>query len=129
MQKLNPSDYLDFCTRWLSAWTGNRPEQLREFYTEDSYYRDPARPQGLRGAELLPYFTKLLAKNPAWEWKAVEILPTEKGFCLKWKASIPAGPTVVSEEGLDIVEMRGTRISRNEVYFDRAGLMNLSRDR
>lgn len=38
-----------FCRDWFTAWMSDSPEQLREFYTDDAYYSDPARPQGLRG--------------------------------------------------------------------------------
>lgn len=114
----------DFTTRWLKAWTGNRPAELRAFYSENAFYRDPARPDGLKGSEILPYFEKLLAKNPLWRWEAIEILPTEKGFCLKWKAQIPVGEKTVSETGLDIVELDSAgKITRNEVWFDRAALL------
>jgi hypothetical protein len=110
-----------FCNSWLAAWTGNQPEKLLSFYREDAFYRDPAKPDGLRGrGELLPYFTKILAKNPNWIWKAVEIVSTEKGFVLKWEATIPAGAKIVVETGLDIVELTDGKISRNEVYFDPA---------
>src|SRR5579885_1606406 len=112
-----------FVSEWLAAWTGNMPEKLRGFYTEDAFYSDPARPQGLRGAEILPYFRKLLAKNPDWVWRAEEILPTAKGFCLKWRASIPGPNGSVETFGLDIVEITGGKISRNEVFFDRTALL------
>ena len=111
----------DFCTDWLGAWTGNQPEQLMTFYTEDAFYSDPATRNGLHGYEqLLPYFSKLLKYNPNWQWKALEIIETAKGFTLKWEATIPVGDTNIIEQGLDIVELRSGKISRNEVYFDRA---------
>ena len=111
----------EFCTNWLNSWTGNKPELLLTFYTEDAFYSDPATRQGLRGhQQLLPHFSKLLKYNPNWKWKAIEIIPTTKGFTLKWEASIPVGDTIIKEEGLDIVELQNGKISRNEVYFDRA---------
>ena len=113
----------EFCRQWLQAWTGNKPELLRGFYSTDAFYRDPAKPNGISGSELLPYFQKLLGKNPEWVWKAVEILPTPKGFCLKWSATIPAGRQTIEETGLDIVELQNGKISRNEVYFDRVQLL------
>lgn len=119
----NAPDAIAFCSRWLPAWTGDRPEALIEFYAEDALYLDPARPQGIRGRErLLEYFRKLLARNPAWEWRALEVFPTEQGFVLKWQADIPVPRGSVRVQGLDIVELRGERIVRNEVYFDTAGL-------
>ncbi|HWB62846.1 MAG TPA: hypothetical protein VG603_04990, partial [Chitinophagales bacterium] len=54
-----------------------------------------------------------------WRWETIEIMPTQKGFTLKWRAIIPVGEDVVVEHGLDIVELRDGKISRNEVYFDR----------
>ncbi|MBX9655031.1 nuclear transport factor 2 family protein [bacterium] len=113
-----------FIDEWLASWTGNQPEKLMTYYAEDAYYQDPARPQGLRGhGEMLPYFRKLLAVNPNWVWRAVELIPTSKGFTLKWKATIPVGDRTVEEHGLDIVEIDNDLITRNEVYFDRANLM------
>lgn len=112
-----------FCDAWLAAWTGNKPATLRTFYTEDAFYCDPARPQGLRGAELLPYFERLLTKNPNWTWKRAELLAIPKGFCVKWRARIPDGKRVVELAGLDIVELRRGKIARNEVYFDRSPIL------
>jgi ketosteroid isomerase-like protein len=117
-------DLESFCTEWLAAWTGNDPGRLLGYYTEDAAYRDPGKPGGLHGhAELRPYFTALLAANPAWVWTAEEVIPTAAGFTLKWRARIPVGNATIDETGLDIVEMRGGKISRNEVYFDRAALL------
>jgi hypothetical protein len=120
---MNTQDLENFCTDWLAAWTGNRPERLLSFYKETAFYRDPARPNGLSGhAALGAYFTKLLAKNPDWIWKALEIVPTEKGFALKWETTIPVGERTIVETGLDLVELENGKISRNEVYFDPARL-------
>ena len=119
-------DVRTFCDRWLSAWTGNKPEELLNFYTEDTFYLDPAYPAGLNGRdELFKYFEKLLNRNPEWKWEAIEIFNTEQGFTLKWKATIPVKGTTLELYGLDIVEMRGEQISRNEVYFDRVKWLEL----
>lgn len=109
-----------FTDQWLASWSGNRPDILLDFYTPDAFYLDPANPQGLSGKEQLSiYFKKLLGKNPGWKWTREEIFPTEKGFTLKWKAEIPIATETITLHGLDIVEMTGNKISRNEVYFDR----------
>jgi hypothetical protein len=110
-----------FCDAWLESWTGNRPEKLLEFYDADVFYRDPAKPDGLKGKDALRvYFEKLLSWKPEWVWKRVEVVLTEKGFCLKWEATIPLGEKNIVEQGLDLVEMREGKITRNEVYFDTA---------
>ena len=115
---MNLKDYMAFCDQWLAAWTGNRPDYLLSFYSENAYYQDPAYFKGLRGhQEILAYFTKLLAKNPDWRWEREEIFASEKGFILKWRASI-SGKKIIY--GLDIVEVINDKITRNEVYFDTA---------
>jgi len=113
-----------FCQDWLAAWTGNQPERLIGFYSDDAYYQDPARPLGLKGrSSILIYFRKLLAANPNWRWQMTELIATENGFVLKWRAEIPRPLKTVSVEGLDIVEVEGGTIRRNEVYFDTAPLL------
>ena len=112
---------LEFCRRWLPAWTGNDPEQLLQFYADNVTYVDPAHPEGLKGQEQLkPYLEKLLAANPNWVWEVVEVFPTRHGFTLKWRATIPVGKKHLVEYGMDIVELENGKITRNEVYFDRS---------
>ena len=122
--KNNMNDLEQFCSDWLASWTGNHPEKLRGFYTENAVYRDPAKPNGLMGPELLPYFKRLLQLNPNWTWHVQEILPTASGFCLKWRAEIPVGEKMIHETGLDIVEIENRKICRNEVFFDRVTLLD-----
>jgi hypothetical protein len=111
----------NFCDNWLRSWRGNDPNCLIEFYSENAFYRDPANTAGLKGrTQILPYFTKLLASNPNWKWERVEVFPIDNGFVAKWKATIPVGSEVIVENGLDIVEIQKGKITRNEVYFDRA---------
>ena len=117
-----------FCDRWLRAWTGNNPGGLITFYDGDARYSDPTVKSGLRGhGELMPYFTKLLGNNPGWIWTREELFPSDKGFTLKWKAVIPVREREVVEYGMDIVEVEGDTITRNEVYFDALPLITAIR--
>jgi hypothetical protein len=114
----------EFCERWLPAWTGNRPEYLISFYSDDAYYSDPYIPQGRKGKEqLLAYLRKMISVYPNWKYEYVEIFPTENGFTLKWKVSLPFKNDTVVDYGLDIVEISNGKINRNEVYFDTARLL------
>jgi len=54
-----------------------------------------------------------------------EAYPTEKGFVLKWRAIIPVKSEEIVEYGMDILELEGDKIIRNEVYFDRTELISL----
>jgi hypothetical protein len=113
-----------FAERWLPAWTGNDPERLAAFYTEDVFYADPQLRAGVRGrGPLLEYFRRLLARNPRWVWTQRGSIPLADGFLNEWHASIPAGATTVEVDGVCTVQLRGGLIYRNEVYFDRSELL------
>jgi len=117
---MNKKELNLFVDKWLSAWTGNKPQSLIAFYTDDVFYLDPSNQDGIKGKENLEaYFTKLLSRNANWKWRVVEIFPTEKGFVLKWEAIIPVLDKAFLIYGVDIVEMKGDKISRDEIYFDR----------
>lgn len=114
-----------FASQWLPAWTGDNPEKLISFYSEDVFYSDPANPLGIRGKEnLLKYFQKLLAKNPDWIWTQRNAIPMEDGFLNQWIAKIPMGEKVVECLGVCTVQFREGLIYRNETYFDTAPLLS-----
>jgi hypothetical protein len=115
----------EFAERWLPAWTGNNPELLASFYSDDAFYLDPAVPHGIKGKPaLLAYFRKLLAYNPDWVGTQIEGIPMEGGFVNKWLARIPVGDNVLEVVGVCLVQLGAEgRITRNEVYFDRAQLL------
>ncbi|MFX1370204.1 MAG: nuclear transport factor 2 family protein [Promethearchaeota archaeon] len=121
---MNPEELFEFCKEWLSAWTGNRPEKLLDYYTADALYIDPQHRDGLRGHdEIRGYFEKLLDVYHDWEWKPLEVFPIDSGAIVKWEATIHVGQETLTEVGLDIVEIEGKKIRRNEVYFDRTRLL------
>ncbi len=125
MKFMTVSEAREFAEKWLPAWTGNNPELLASFYSEDAFYLDPGVPSGVKGkAALLAYFKKLLAYNPEWTWTHVEGIPMEDGFLNKWRATIPVGPATMEIVGVCFVQLNEAgKIRRNEVYFDRAQLL------
>lgn len=110
----------EFASRWLPAWTGNNPEGLADFYSDDAFYLDPTIPKGVRGKESLTnYFRKLLRQNPNWVWTQIEPIPMEGGFLNKWLAKIPVGDKIIECIGVCFVQFDDQgKIRRNEVYFD-----------
>jgi MOSC domain-containing protein YiiM len=112
-----------FAARWLPAWSGNRPEQLAAFYSDDCFYSDPAIPAGVQGrAALLSYFRVLLARNPDWVWTQTHAVPLEHGFLNYWHASIPLGNERFEIDGVCTVALRAGLIARNQVFFDMSPL-------
>jgi hypothetical protein len=121
---MNADDARAFAEKWLPAWSGNRPELLASFYTLDAVYSDPAIPEGVRGHDaLLAYFTKLLARNPAWVWVQRGSIPMQDGFLNHWHASIPVGERTVETDGVCTVQLRDGLIYANHVFFDRSELL------
>ncbi|MBI4703039.1 MAG: nuclear transport factor 2 family protein [Deltaproteobacteria bacterium] len=121
---MDRAEALALCSRWLPLWTGNRPDELVAIYAPDVFYRDPARPEGIRGKPALrAYLGRLLAAFPDWVWSAQDVFPIEGGFVLRWQARIPVGAALVEETGLDLVLVQGGLVVHNEVYFDRSALL------
>jgi hypothetical protein len=125
MTHLSAADAAAFAQRWLPAWTGNDPQRLADFYSDDALYVDPGIPAGARGkAALLAYFRKLLANNPDWVWTQLEAIPMEGGFLNKWLAKVPVGAKTLEIVGVCLVQLDAAgKIRRNEVYFDRTELL------
>ena len=116
----------EFASRWLPAWTGNQPEKLASYYSDDCFYLDPGIQNGVKGkAELLAYLRKLLAQNPDWVWSQIEAIPMEGGFLNKWLAKIPVGEKTLECIGVCFLQFdEQGKIRRNEVYFDRSELLS-----
>lgn len=113
-----------FAERWLPAWSGNRPELLASFYSDDTFYADPGMRAGVRGRPaLLAYFRKLLARHPDWVWTHSGSTPLRDGFLNRWHASIPAGERTIEVDGVCTVQLRDGLIYANEVFFDRSELL------
>ncbi len=119
IEAYSPEEAKIFAEKWLPAWSGNNPELLASFYTDDVFYSDPVIPQGVNGKEaLLAYFKKLLARNPNWIWTQSRSTPLQDGFANFWKAEIPTGGETVIIHGVCLVQIRDGLIYRNEVFFD-----------
>jgi hypothetical protein len=127
---LTPAQAREFAGRWLPAWTGNDPERLASFYTDDAVYVDPAVPAGVEGKEaLVAYFSRLLQRYPDWVWTNVRAIPLEDGFLNVWHARVPTADGEIEFEGVCTVQLRDGLIRRNEVYFDRTPLLAVQHGR
>jgi hypothetical protein len=113
-----------FAEQWLPAWSGNRPELLTSFYSDDAFYSDPGIPDGVRGRDaLLRYFTRLLARNPRWVWTHRRSIPLVDGFLNYWHAQVPVGDRTLEIDGVCVVQLRDGKIYSNEVFFDRSEML------
>lgn len=124
LNALTKKEARKFAEKWLPAWTGNRPEYLASFYTEDAFYLDPTLPKGVTGRTgLTEYFKGLLKNNPDWIWNHSGSIPMKDGFVNQWHASIPVGKKTLDIDGICLVQLRDGLIYANQVYFDTNELM------
>jgi SnoaL-like domain len=121
---VGPEEAREFAARWLPAWTGNDPERLASFYSDDAFYSDPAIPDGVSGKQALTaYFTRLLAHFPDWTWTQTTSAPLPGGFLNYWIAQIPTPNQTLEITGVCTVRLHNDLIERNEVFFDRSVLL------
>ena len=124
---MNPELRDSLITRFLAAWTSQDVDRVLDCYTDDVRYHDPNTRGDVTGRDALRrYLTKLFA---GWQmtWAAREVfdLASEEGVVFLWRATFrrPGDDKVVEIDGMDLAVLRGDRVARNEVYFDRTALM------
>lgn len=114
---------------FLAAWTAQDVERVLDCYTEDLCYRDPNTRGEVRGRDgMRRYLTKLFAGwQMTWARREVFDLADGAGVAFLWRATFrrPGGERVVEADGMDLALLRGDRLERNDVYFDRAVLAPL----
>lgn len=123
---MNAAQLEPMIVKFLEAWNAQDVERVLDCYTDDVRYRDPNTRGEIVGREALRrYLTKLFA---AWEmtWSRREVfeLLEDSGVAFLWHATFrrPGGTEVIESDGMDLAIVRGDRLARNEVYFDRAVL-------
>jgi nuclear transport factor 2 (NTF2) superfamily protein len=113
----------------LDEWNSQDVDRVVSVYTADVTYVDPDTTVGVKGEDALRrYLTKLFARwkmhRTLWE---VFLFDGKGGCAVLWHDTFQKaeGGTTVETDGMDLVVVRGDRIERNEVYFDRAVLAPL----
>jgi ketosteroid isomerase-like protein len=125
---MNREEILKLAEKSLSAWNGQVVDEVLDCYTEDCVYLDPNTQGPVKGRDSFrKYLTKLFQM---WKmhWSLREFFPFSKedGGAFLWRAELtPAtGGKSIRVYGMDLIIVRGDRISRNEVYFDRMAIFS-----
>lgn len=120
---------VEVAEKLLGAWNTQDVEKVVDCYTPDCVYLDPNTRGPVEGSDQLRrYLSKLFGR---WQmhWSLREAFPLRdaEGAAVLWRASLrPAGAEgEVEVDGMDLAIAEGDRLSRNEVYFDRAALAPL----
>ena len=120
-------EHRDFLVkRFLDAWTSQDVERVLDCYTDDVRYHDPNTRGDVIGRDSMRrYLTRLFADwQMTWAAREVFDLEGQDGVALLWRATFrrPGHDATVEIGGMDLALLRGDRVARNDVYFDRAAL-------
>jgi ketosteroid isomerase-like protein len=120
---------LALAERFLGAWNTQEVERVVSCYTEDVDYRDPNTRGSVRGSDAMRrYLTKLFGRwQMHWSLREAYLFEDANGCAVLWRATFArkGDPSTVAIDGMDFVEVRDGRITRNEVHFDRTALAPL----
>jgi ketosteroid isomerase-like protein len=123
---MNREEAAGFAERFLSAWNSQDVDRVLSCYTEDCVYLDPNTRGTVKGHDALRgYLTKLFQQwNMHWVLREFFLFEDKDGGAFLWHAELTpaAGGKTIPVQGMDLVAMRGERMCRNEVYFDRTAL-------
>lgn len=114
---------------FLDAWNAQDVERVVACYTEDVSYRDPNTEGAVQGRDALRRYLRKLFGSWQMTWARREAfeLAGDGGVAFLWRATFrrPGKPEAIEVDGMDLAVLRGDRLARNEVYFDRTALAPL----
>ncbi len=110
----------------LSAWNSQDVDGVVSCYTEDCVYLDPNTRGPVVGRDAFHRYLSRLFQRWKMHWSLREffLFEDESGGAFLWHAQLtPASGGKTAEiDGMDLVMVRGGKLCRNEVYFDRMAL-------
>lgn len=111
----------------LSAWNGQDVDEVVSCYTEDCIYLDPNTKGSVSGHDALRRYLGRLFKDWKMHWSHREsfLLADTRGLAFLWHAELTPsrGGVTFTIDGMDLAVVRGDKLCRNEVYFDRMALL------
>ena len=117
---------LQLAERFLGAWNVQDVDAVLDCYTEDVAYLDPNTKGHVEGHDAMRRYLARLFQGWNMHWSLREFFLFEggDGGAFLWRAKLTpaAGGDTKEVDGMDLVVLRGDRMCRNEVYFDRAVL-------
>ena len=120
---------LALAEEFLGAWNTQEVERVLACYTPDLEYRDPNTRGAVQGTEAMRrYLSKLFGRwQMHWSLREAHLFDDGQGCAVLWHATFrrSENDTPIGIDGMDFVAVRGDRIARNEVCFDRAQLATL----
>jgi ketosteroid isomerase-like protein len=120
----------DLCHRIERAWNDRDLDAALALYTDDIVYRDFSTGRELHGMSAVRHHVIGVFANFDMTWTVTDIAPfadTDGGIVF-WRmdGGLIGGRKRISSYGLDHLEIRDGRFSRDDVYFDSAQLAPLT---
>lgn len=119
-------------TRFMEAWNSERIDRILDVYHLEVRYRDPNTRGEVKGREALRHYLARLLSAWSMRWETREVIPLLRsgdplGCALLWRAELVHrdSGSRFHLEGMDLLELRGALVVRNEVYFDRSPFLEL----
>lgn len=126
---MNKDEMYQLAERFLDEWNSQDVERVVSCYTDNAVYLDPNTRGEVTGSEnFRRYLTKLFTVwQMNWKLKEAFLFEGGGGCAVLWHAVIrkTGEEKEVEFDGMDLVMVRGDRIERNEVYFDRIAILPL----
>lgn len=126
---MNRERAIELAQRLLDSWNTQEVEHVVECYTDDVRYRDPNTRGFVEGSDALRRYLTRLFERWQMHWALREAYPFHgaEGAAVLWRATLRprGGDDEVQIDGMDLALVEGNRLSRNDVYFDRAALAPL----
>lgn len=125
---MDGQEAIKLAERFISAWNSQDVDSVLSCYTEDCIYQDPNNRGAVEGHESLrKYLSKLFQQwKMRWSLREFFLFDDKNGGAFLWHAELtPAsGGKTMEVDGMDLVMVRGEKMCRNEVYFDRMALFS-----
>ncbi len=120
--------FVEMTERTLEAWNNQDIPAVLECYTKDCTYLDPNTGGPIKGREAFGrYLSKLFEQwKMTWSLREAFMLEKDEGCAFLWHATLTpvGGDKTFDINGIDLIIVKGDKLHRNEVYFDRMALFS-----
>lgn len=124
---MKSEEVLALSERVLKAWNEQDIQTVLSCYTPDCVYRDPNTRGPVVGHEAFrKYLIRLFDQwRMHWSLREFFLFKDKLGGAFLWHARLTPTSrlTTIEVDGMDLVLLEGSKLCRNEVYFDRAALI------
>jgi ketosteroid isomerase-like protein len=113
---------IDFVARYTSAWFRPKADNVADLMHEDTRNLIPPMTEAGDRATVLAHFNEVLKKIPDLSLVVQRWAHAGDSVMIEWRASASVAGTALTWSGVDIVRLRGERMSELQSYWDTQAL-------